>query len=243
MSDVPTRELLPYYMNAQRWIDLADAIDTVFGVEIKLQMRALEYIRHQFIINDELEAKVEDSKMIGVSDYDKPDTQTLALQSTTLGLTLSDSSYLDEEGFVNLTRNLGTHWFSKGLGDFVDFIAYVTNTDITMINTWTKDYITFVPEDLLSVDDVAVYYSGGEWYPTTHVRLRYIPSNVTLGDASLLSKLFYDLSNYNLVLQALEEILNIYMTDTPVDGSGVLPAKIVAIAHVDVEVHYIDTAE
>lgn len=242
MSTVPTRELLPNYLKAQRWLDLADAIDSVFGQEIKLQMRALAFIRHQFIMNTEVVEKAEASEMVDTTDYDQPDKQVAALQTSVLGLTLTDGSYLDEAGFVNLTRNLGSHWFSKGLKDFVDFIAYVTNTEISIISTWTKDYITFVPEDLPSAIGTPVY-EGGEWYPTTHVRIRYSSTSVTLGDASLLAKLFYDLSNYNLVLQALEEVINIYMTETSEPSSGIIPAKIVAVAHYDVEVYYIDTAE
>lgn len=239
MNDyVPTRELFPQYLKTQRWLELADAIDKVFQDNIEPNIKGLEHIRHQYILNDEIQEKINNHQMIKFGDYDMLDRTTAAMQTNILGLSIADSSYVGRDGFVNITRNLGTFWFSKGLFDFIDFIGYALNAKLTMINMWTKDYVHFVPEDLVNGIGRPVYQEGGTWYPTTHVRLRFDPATLNINTLPLLARLFYDLANYNLVLQAVEEASYIYIAEQGAvpDSKGVVTAAIVALGRIEHEI-------
>lgn len=239
---VPTRDLLPNYMRHQRWLDLADAIDAVFGAEIELQMKALQYIRHQFIDNDTVNERAADQLMVRSTDWDKLDRQTAALQTELLGLKLSDSTYVDQDAFTNLVRNLGTFWFSKGTRDFVDFIAFTLNARIELDALWTQDYETFVTKDEVPTGELPVW-QGGLWYPTTHVRLSYDNSTLGINNVILLARLFYDLSNYNLVLHAIAAYNNMYIAELGAvpHTNGLVTASIVALGNVMYETISIDT--
>ena len=230
-----SRELLPYYMQTARWLDLADAIDAVFGVDLDLQQKMLKYIRYQFIENEATKAKAESGELIDNSMWDVPDRKTAAEQVELSGLRFYDTGFIDQLGFVNLFRNISTHWYSKGLYDFVDFIAFNLNAKVDVLNLWTQDYITFKPEKFMTAADVPVYKPGGTWFPTTHVRLRVDSDTFTAGgnDAILLAQLFFDLANYTLVLDSIEEYLNMWIgseTDLPNDD-GTVSARIVGIAN------------
>lgn len=242
--NVPIRDLLPQYIKTQRWIDLADAIDAVFQNDLEMQTKGLEYIRHQYVTNANTDERAQQGRMIRFVDYDMPDRITAAMQTNILGLSIADSSFVGRDGFVNLTRNLGTFWFSKGLPDFVDFMGYVLNAHIEMINMWTQDYVHFVPEDIQGIGNT-VYENNGTWYPTTHVRLRFDTSTLPINNVPLLVRLFYDLANYNLVLQAVEEALFFYMgtqgKSPEPDGSVVL--DVLALGRVEHEIIEIHTLQ
>ena len=121
---MPSKELLPNYMKTERWTDLFDVVDEVFGDDHGLQSKLLKYVRHQFIPNDTTDEKSANGELIDFLEWDMPDRTTAALQTELDGLRLNDSTYIGNHGFVNLHRNIGTFWYSKGLYDFIDFIAY-----------------------------------------------------------------------------------------------------------------------
>ena len=214
MTKLKTRDLLPNYMKVDRWLDLADSIDSVFGLDHGLQKKLLGYIRHQFIPNNYVDQKAADGLMIDYLEWDMPDRTTAALQTELDGLKLTDASYVGQYGFVNLHRNIGTFWYSKGLGDFVDFISFTLNTRIQMVNLWTEDYVNFLPEEDFRRSGNVPVYSGGTWYPTSHVRLRFNSEELSLTYQELLVRLFYDISNFNLVLNAVEELNNMWIAES-----------------------------
>ena len=229
-----TRDLLPDYAKDPRWLDMCDAIDDVFGGEFADHEKLLKYIRHQYIPNDVVRAKSEAGEMVSDSDWDIPDRQTAARQTEMSGLRLSDTSYLTAQHFTTINRNVASFWYSKGLFDFVDFIAYCINQRLEMVNMWTRDYVRFVDEDTYRSGErsglYASVYLGGDWYPTTHVRLRFYPDDWggTFDDQVLISRLFLDVSNLNLVLQAIEEYRTTWIADdAAVEGAdGTLTSRL-----------------
>ena len=206
---MPSKELLPNYMKTERWTDLFDVVDEVFGDDHGLQSKLLKYVRHQFIPNDTTDEKSANGELIDFLEWDMPDRTTAALQTELDGLRLNDSTYIGNHGFVNLHRNIGTFWYSKGLYDFIDFIAYTLNTPLEMVNLWTNDYKKFIAEsEFNKKPELVSIVSGGDWYPTTHVTLRFEAGTLSQTYMELLLRLFYDISNYTLVLHTLEEYFN-----------------------------------
>lgn len=205
-----TRELLPNYMKEPAWLDLADAIDSVFGQSIKPAMRALQFIRFLYILNPTALAKIEAQEMLAPSDLDSPDRQTAVKQSNLLGLRLTKPAGLSQTDFVNLTRNLGSFWYSKGAFDFIDFIGYCLNCQIEMTNLWTSDYLTFVPEGDPSIGATIWDPVPGPWYPTTHVSIQWDAGKFSVPLVNVVS-LFNDVSNYNLVLQSIQASVWMWM--------------------------------
>jgi hypothetical protein len=229
---IPSRELLPEYMKTDRWLQLADAIDEVFGIDLDLQAKMLKYLRYQFIESEAVKQKVADGVPINFSAWDMPDVVTAAEQVEVAGLRFYDSSYMTRNRFVSLYRNIGDYWYSKGKVDFVNFIGYVMNSKVEVINLWTQDYKTFVPEDELTYANSPVY-NFGTWYPTTHVRLRADGASFEAGTPNVifLAQLFLDIANYTLVLDALEEYFDTWITTegTTPTIEGQYPADIVAL--------------
>ena len=212
-----TRDLLPDYAKDQRWLDMCDAIDEIFGGAFADQEKLLKYIRHAYIPNEVTEQKTAEGEMIAFADWDMPDRETAARQAELDGLRLMDTSYLSADDFTNFHRNTPSYWYSKGLFDFVDFIAYCINERLEMVNMWTSDYVSFIDEETYKAGERSGQYApvnlGGTWFPTTHVRLRFYPDawNVAFTDQVLISRLFLDISNLNLVLQAIEEYRSVWV--------------------------------
>lgn len=233
-SGLPSKELLPDYMKHQRWMDLADAMDAVFGNSTGMQEKLLRYIRYHYIPNNETEQLTKDHKMIGFDKWDMADREVAAFQTELSGLRLNDASYVGNYGFVNLFRNVGNFWYRKGLYDFVDFIGFALNVPIEMVVLWTEDYDTFVPEDEFKQAKLIPIDSGGTWYPTTHIRLRFEGNLMPLNYQGMMLRLFYDISNYNLVLNALEELFNFWLgTDGAQLADGSWSAQILQLGVVD----------
>jgi hypothetical protein len=175
-------------------------------------MRVLQFIRYVFILNDGALEKIEDRQMLVPGDLDIPDKQTAVKQTNLLGLELTHPAGLSQNDFVNLTRNLGTFWYSKGAFDFIDFISYCLNCEITMTNMWTQDYVNFLPEGDPGIGHTIWEATPGPWYPTTHVMLQWDAGKFTVPLTNVVT-LFNDVSNYNLVLQSL--LSSIFMWVAP----------------------------
>lgn len=192
-----TRDLLPDYLKEPSWLDLADAIDFVFGGSVEPAMKCLEFLRFMYIPSIESEAKAEDRQMLSFTDFDLPEKAVAVKQTNLLGLKVTRSSGLNQSDFVTLSRNLGGFWYSKGTFDFIDFVGYCLNTDVTLDTLWTNNYVDFYSET-----DPAVgtkIWDGGSWYPTTHVAISWDSGKFSVPLNNIVS-LFNDVSNYNLVL-------------------------------------------
>lgn len=205
-----TRDLLPNYLKEPAWLDLADAIDSVFGEEITPAMKCLQYIRYLYIPSDAVSTKVANREMVDFADFDMPERSVAVQQTNLLGLGASTPSGMTQADFVKLTRNLGGFWYSKGTSDFIDFVGFCLNTDVSMANLWTNDYVSFYQEG----DPVigTPVWQGGSWYPTTHVSLTWDSGRYTVPLTNLIA-LFYDIANYNLVIHDITTSLFIWIAE------------------------------
>lgn len=257
---VPRKTLLPPYMSAEAWQDLADVIDEVFGEQVDPFIDALKYLRETFIYDDRVidspdftphpvQASILNRDLIDASLFDTYDTITERLRLNQLGLRVLDPTVLDLPAVNRLVQNIGAFWYIKGTEQFLDFISFILNTDVKYYMLWTRDYVHFLKENNPAIGTPV--WAGGQWYPTTHIRLDISESNLAPGVLVNFVRLFYDISNYNLVLESIEQtewnfILPVSMNGTyPTDGYATVPieAPIVGCAYVVDRIEYLSSPD
>lgn len=195
-------DLLPVYLaNEPRWVDLCDAIQNTFASQVDPGKTTLKNIRNIYVLSDTVREKIAASQCISPDDYLMPDSDLSIKQANLLGLRLSNPDGILPELLPNLNRNIGTFWFSKGLKDFADFVAYVFNTPVTISNMWTENYIYFIPEGNPAIG--TPIWEGGTWYPTTHVSINYTENGSHPLPIQAVVNIWLDISNYNLVLHGI----------------------------------------
>lgn len=219
-----TSILFPDYMRqTDVWTDLADSVDKVLQTYVHDYVDMEKYLRSVFIteydadsgvevVNAAVATKVANREFLLPTDYDVFDSGIERLRLSHLGLQIDDPTIIDPslDGITptllnsplhRLTQTIGSYWYHKGLGDVIDYINYVLNTDVVMYQLWTTDYKTFyVSDDPLVGTPV---WKGGTWYPTTHVRIDISASSISVSQVGDLVKLFYAVANYNLILESI----------------------------------------
>lgn len=201
---LPRSILLPPYLRTNPYfVDYMGAIDFVFD-ELEQGMEAVKQIRNMWSLFPAAEQKVAAGEMLVLEDWGGPDRATVIQQANLLGMKLSNAGLVDERGYRAITKHVGQYWFEKGKSTSVNFLGYCLGTQFKVTPLWTKDYVTFVSEDL--VDGARIYDNPpGPWYPTTHIEL-LVPGEYN-GDPETVATFFYEVSNYNLVVNLL---LNFY---------------------------------
>ena len=220
---VARRDLLPPYLQSRLWQDLADCVDEVWGQSVDTQITALGRLRESILTNSEVYGLAEQRVLINPNKYDTFDPTTEMLRLSMLGLQVTSPDFLTSSDLNRLNQHLGTFWYSKGLYDFIDFIGYCLNVTAKLENLWTQDYIDFVPEGQQGIS----IQEGGTWFPTTHVKITFDPSKYLDFPAVAMVQLFYDIANYNLVLQAL-----VSDTSIPIVGPRISMAMVTTVYHV-----------
>lgn len=251
----PSSVLLPSYLSHQVWTDLCDAMDEVFGDNVDPIHKALSHLRDiypgdlEYVEdgnNSSVAVAVQNRELFDTGLFDSFDMETEKRRLNMMGLPLTDSSGLTDSMVTRLHQNIGEYWFNKGGKDVVDFLSFVLNIEANMVNLWTKDYINFFEHGSPSIGTPV--WQGGEWYPTTHVRLFFDSGASTSISLQALVNLFYDVANYNLVLDGISfESYNLIVTQDSMPPPGHpstvgWPAPILSIAHYEVITDYITSS-
>ena len=198
---LPRSILLPPYLAINPYfVEFTDAIDQIFDAPIDAKIQALANLRNVWATSKTTEATIASGKMISIEEWGGPDRSTVINQVNMLGMRLTNADLLDDNSYRTISRFLGQYWFEKGKGAMIDFLNFCTNTQFALINLWTQDYKTFLPEGDSGIG--TTIYDGGTWYPTTHVRLQVIGS-ASASDLQTIGTFFYEIANYNLVLDAI----------------------------------------
>lgn len=198
---LPRSILLPPYLSSNPvFVDFADAIDDVFDKLVDEKTDILKNVRNMWVGNPDLENKIINHEILSVTDWSLPEQRLSVSQLKLLGMQLGVPTVMfDSLSFTQLARFIGQYWMQKGTGTFLDFINFCTGTKFVIKNCWTTDYNTFYPE---GDDRIGTpIWEGGDWYPTTHVQFQAINSGTV--DSTLLSQLFFEVANYNLVLHSI----------------------------------------
>lgn len=219
---LPFKTILPAYLrNTRFFADFFDAADQVFDAKVYNSINSLKNIRNMWMSNPELEQKIIDgNSMLKLDDWTIPEQSTVVNQLNTLGLKLGESAGLfTTQNYLAFCRFIGQYWYEKGTSNFMDFVNFCCGTQYEITNLWTTDYQHFYKEGDEAIGTPV--WEGGEWYPTTHVS--FVSTNNYDADITLLAVLFDEISNYNLVLDSIEQVFDFKPPTPPKPGEDPSP--------------------
>lgn len=200
---LPRNILLPPYLNVNPFfVQYTDAIDEVFDSTVESKSEGLRNLRNMWTTNKSTEQKIANSQMIDFVDWGGPDRSTVVKQVNLLGLKLANANLVDENSYRTLSRFLGLYWFGKGKDSAIDFMNFCLKTDFKVSTLFTQDYVKFYTPDDPEVGAKVYDTPQGTWFPTTHVRLT-VPGEYGV-DPVTIANFFYEIANYNLVLEVLQ---------------------------------------
>lgn len=225
-------------MGHAAWTQLCEAIDEVFSEEIAPYVKGLKDIRSRYIEPEQ--SLLESRSMIDDSEYTVFDPITSRLRLNFLGLQLSNPSIVTDAGLNQFARHIGQFWFEKGMANTGDFIGFCMGASVEIKHLWAE--IDVVGDRYLSFAEHAdvignTFDVGGSYYPTTHVRMHFDAANFDTMLLPILSTLFYDVSNYNLVLEDMATAYIGWVLDADttvieeaVQGQPAVPANVLHVA-------------
>jgi hypothetical protein len=173
----------------------------------------------QQIYNNALD---DNPQMLSNDQWPQFERQIVVKQVNALGLNLQSAGLINNTQYQQISRWAGQYWFGKGTQSFIDFMNYCLGTSLTVVPLWTEDYTKFVPVNEAGTP----IWEGGTWYPTSHVQIEVQGYLSALSPLDL-STFFYEIANYNLVLQAIDLRFDLNIVDTL--NAGETTASIVAL--------------
>ncbi len=214
----PRSILLPPYLtiNNQYFTAFTDSIDNVFDSMVDVPTEILGNLRNMWVTNPTLENnQIAESQLIPFEAWSQPEREILVKQVNFLGMKLQNAGVVSNDAYQTISRWVGQYWFGKGTQSFIDFINYCLSSSLTVTKLWTQDYEIFVPEGDPSIG--IPIWEGGTWYPTTHVAIIASGGLQSL-DIQTLVNFFYEIANYNLVLDSVDLSFTIPIVDHIEDG-------------------------
>ena len=227
--------LLPEFMQNEAWLAYAKAIDDLFR-DVDRKTRLLSRLREPLHLSFSAQQKVLTGRMLVQTELDHFDKEYLVRSLNLIGLPFNDTEIFTDDHLFRFLQSLASYWYQKGKGTVAEFLSFVLNSDLRIVNMWTTDYVDFYPEG-----DDAIQGSiteGGTWYPTTHIQLTYDPTfllNVSIQDVI---QMVYDIGNYNLVMHSIVAELSIPVaqdTDGVTSITDFVESKSIALG--DVIIH------
>jgi len=220
---LPRSILLPPYLAINPYFtDFADAIDEVFDYVIEARIDAFRQLRNMWVTTKSAEEKIALGQMLDFTDWGGPERAIVVQQVNLLGLKLSNAGVVSEGSYRAIAKFLGSYWFGKGKGAAIDFLNFCLGGGLTITRLVTQDYVNFFPPSSAQVGAYIYDTPPGPWYPTTHVQITmpstYGVSPITLGS------FFYEICNYNLVLQSISVVFNLLITSSDSPDTAVIVA-------------------
>ncbi len=225
---IPRSTLLPPYLVLLNpyFVDYTDSMDAVLGPEVDDKINALANIRNMWVQNPDTETSVRSQQIIDKLSWSTPERSIVVQQANMLGMKLEHAGVVSDDAYQTIARYVGIYWFGKGTQDFIQFINFCLTTFFEVINLWTEDYVVFLEEG--DTDIGTPVWEGGTWYPTTHVILR-APGGLMGFDIFTLQSFFYEIANYNLVLQSIDASFRMkIVSDQPTETAKVLGLAVFA---------------
>lgn len=213
----PRSILLPPYLEInQYFVDFMDAIDEVFEPNVDTKTEILGDLRNMWVTNPEMEETfVNNHQLIPFEAWSQPERDILVKQVNALGMKLQNAGIITNDNYQTISRWVGQYWFGKGTEAFINFINYCLSSALKVQKLWTQDYVHFTPEGDPSIG--TPIWEGGPWYPTTHVSV-VASGGLEKLDIKTLVSFFYEIANYNLVLESVRLDFNMPMVDHLEDG-------------------------
>jgi hypothetical protein len=222
----------PYCAMNPYFTELSDSIDTVWGDLIDNGMKALVNIRNVWVTNPAVEQTILNTQLFALPDWSIPERATLVKQVNMLGMKLQNAGILTDQNYLVISRFLGMYWFQKGTQAFMQFINFVSELNLTVQNMWSQNTPNPLEYNNLTVENAdgtppgTPIWEGGTWWPTTHVVINAL-GGINPIAASTIGEFFYEIANYNLVLDAINDVFYMPLVTRPQPAASV--ADIVAL--------------
>lgn len=197
------RNLLPDFLYTPTWISLLDKVDEAFSETVDTPSTGIRHLRETTILSRESKEAFQQYQLSDESTLDSFDKPTLVLQANLRGFTLENPDAMTVGQYQRLNRLIASYWYSKGTPRLDKFLSYIFNSTISIEQLWTKDYRNFYTIEEAPIADFREIALGGEWYPTSHVRVSYDPSVLTQVSLENLLNLVYELGPYTLVVHGV----------------------------------------
>lgn len=220
----PRSVLLPPYLSSNSYfVEYTEAIDDVLGPEVDEKTEILDSLRNMWPTDPSLAKDFIYAQPTGYDAEGRPivpmipfeawpqfERPIMVRQVNALGMKLQSAGLISDDQYQIISRWVGQYWFGKGTQSFIDFINYCLSATLVVERLWTQDYVNFVPDGDASIG--TPIWLGGTWYPTSHVDI-VAKGGLQNIDPSSLIAFFYEIANYNLVLNSLILSYTMYMVD------------------------------
>lgn len=118
------------------------------------------------------------------------------------------SSELTTQDYYRIAKFVALYWPEGGNERFVNFLGFVKNIRFDLVKLWSKDTNPQVEDvEYDGLEDfkpgMIPIWDNGEWYPTSHVELRYDGEEYSRADLGDVRALFYALAPIHIVLQRI----------------------------------------
>jgi hypothetical protein len=233
MANTLSRQiLLPEFLkDYPHWNDFAYAIDEVFENTVDEPSNMLSRVREVLHLGLAAQLKILNERVLHEEDFERFEREILIKCLTFVGCPIQNYTIFSDAQLFRMLQHMPTYWYSKGGVNVGEFVSFVLGVDVDITNLWTQDYLNFYPEGSTAIG--LPVYDGGEWYPTSHVRLGYDPFQLTDLTIPNLRKFLDDMLNYNLVLHSIEsrsEFPVVQTSDNVVERSDFVDSKSVALS-------------
>ncbi len=210
--------LSPALRDLDTWEVLAREVDTQLNTVTDLPVQQILWLRepYPYIVNDRTsvadtaitdfaiaDTENNDTTKFPYTDIDILDYERAILIYTNrmLGFSHHNSGLFTVEDLRRLHYHIGKYWTEKGTTNFLDFYGMALNSVLKVSQLWTNNYSTFLPEGDSGIG--TPIYTGGTWYPTSHVDIHYDLEKYGSLPVRQLADLFYYVAPINLVLRAI----------------------------------------
>lgn len=119
------------------------------------------------------------------------------------------SSELTDKDYYRIAKFVSLYWPEGGNEQFINFMGFIKNVRFDLVQLWAKDTNGPANEDV-EYGELSYQYTGtlpvwqgGEWYPTSHVEVRYDAELYKVTDLGDIRALFYVLAPIHLVLERI----------------------------------------
>lgn len=221
---VPRTVLLPpYLLSNDYYVEYAEALDTVLGPAVDEKIEIIKNLRNMWVTDPSLAQNYIYADPTGYDDQNRPivpmipfeawpqfEREIMVKQVNALGMKLQSAGLITDDQYQIISRWVGQYWFGKGTQSFINFINYCLSSSLTVQRLWTEDYTNFYADGDSTIG--TPIWEGGTWYPTSHVTITAAGGLQTIDPTSLVT-FFYEIANYNLVLQSLVLSYDLWMVD------------------------------
>ena len=188
--------LLPEGMSTEHWINLMDAIDSVWATRIDSKINSIRKLRHSLVPTSILGTDLQE-----FGTLDALDKETLVKKARQVGLTLTEADDIGIPALQRLVATIPRYWYSKGTVRLDNYLNYALNTTCVLRPLWTENYIDFYEKDSPFMG-VSIL-EGGTWYPTSHLDLDIVSASLIDISKEGFLKVLYQLLPATAVLRRI----------------------------------------